>query len=148
MQCCENATDYSLLLSFVSSFLSQICSVSSSSCLFDYLFAHQCQSSAVANVPSSSPGRRLCFWELPEAIQTANILHYTNMQAFSIHTKTFKCCYGHLWLKYSGQTIFVQFCGVHWMNTAQWSKLTLLSMSITIKASQHFFEIVCTTANH
>lgn len=40
---------------FVSSFLSQIWSISSSPCLFDYLLAHQCQSSAVANLPSSSP---------------------------------------------------------------------------------------------
>lgn len=40
--------------SFVSSFLSQIWSISPSSRLFDYLFAHQCQSSAGASVPSSS----------------------------------------------------------------------------------------------
>lgn len=43
-----------LLPSSVSLFLSQIWSISSSSCLFDYLFSHQCQSSAVANVLSSS----------------------------------------------------------------------------------------------
>lgn len=79
-----------LLPSFVISFLSPIWSVNSFSRLFDYLFAHQCQSSAVANVPSSSPGPRLCVWELPEAIQTANILHHTNMQSFTLHTKTFK----------------------------------------------------------
>lgn len=125
-----------LLPSFVISFSSPIWSVNSFSRLFDYLFAHQCQSSAVANVPSSSPGPRLCVWELPEAIQTANILHRTNMQSFTLHTKTFK-------LKYCGQTVLVQFCVMHWMNTIQYNQLTLrpynhpTSITSTIKAN-HF----------
>lgn len=78
----------SLLPSFVTSFLSQIWSISSSSCLFDYLFSHQCQSSAVANVLSSSliPDC-FCFCEMPEAIQTANMLH-KHASNQSTHTDT------------------------------------------------------------
>lgn len=95
-----------LFLSFVSSFLSQICSISSSSCLFDYSFACQSQSSAVAILPSSSPisssvcescQRRFC--QTYYTTQTCKHPVYTHR-----HTNVVVCTYG--WHTVGRQSIF------------------------------------------
>lgn len=94
MQLCENITNYppSILRYFVPI-----------TNLKRLLFFMSLWLLVFSSVPELSCGQhaaliphpRLCFWEMPEAVQTANILHDTNMQASRGHTQTCKCCYGY-----------------------------------------------------